>query len=179
MKRSLLLGAAAATFVLLAPPAARAQTSLGLGLGIVDPEDVDTTLWTTINLRLPLGRRLFLEPEVGFWKSSEEFGNSEASLQDLNLGGNVILDLGGSGDLSFWLGAGLGAHVLKAEVEIGDTEVESESDTKLGIHLLGGFDYDLDRDLGLFAAARYDIVDTDGEDNFNQAKVYGGLRVRF
>ncbi len=162
-----------------APAWAQNRSSLGLGLGVVDPEDIDTALWTTLNFRVPVGRQLIVEPELGFWKKTEDIPGGEISLQDFNLGANLLVDFGGSGAFSFWVGAGLGAHLIKAEVQVGGLDVESDTATELGVHLLGGLDYDIDRDLGLFLAARYDIVTSDGDGNFEQAKVYAGLRIRF
>jgi hypothetical protein len=173
MKRFIIIPLlATAALAAPSPAAAASRPALGLGLGVVDPEDRDATLWSTINLRFPLGRRLIIEPEVGFWKNGEDFPGGEISEQDLNLGLNLLVDLGGD-DLTFWVGAGVGAHFFETEVEVGDVEVDSETDTEFGLHLLGGIDYVLDGYLGLFAAVRYDIVEID------QAKVYGGLRVRF
>jgi hypothetical protein len=179
--RSPVLASLALAAVLL-PGSASAWTrndkSIGFALGVVDPEEIDTALWITLNLRVPLGEWFFLEPELGYWKKTEDFPGGETSLQDLDIGANVLVDLGQAGDASFWAGAGLGAHVLKAEVQVGDAE-ESESETELGVHILGGIDLELDSDLAIFLAARYDILTQEGDGNFEQAKVYLGLRVRF
>ncbi|HEY7510398.1 MAG TPA: outer membrane beta-barrel protein [Vicinamibacteria bacterium] len=166
--------------VLLAAPLAHAQeqASLSLGAGYVAPNDVDSTFWVTANYRFRLGDRLLLEPEVGYWEKGDDVPGVDVSIEDLNFGLNAILPLGSARDtgLSPWVGAGLGLHRLKGVVDLDDDDDDAfdETETKLGIHLLGGFDYGLTDTLALYAAARFDIVS-----DLNQFKVYGGVRYRF
>jgi opacity protein-like surface antigen len=164
------------TAAVLAAPLARAQeqASLGLGVGLVKPSDVDSTFWITANYRFRLGDRLWLEPEAGYWKKGEELLDGEVSIEDLNFGLNAILAVP-SGGLEPWVGAGLGVHLVKGLLGVDDADVEfDETQAKLGVHLLGGIDFGLTDTFDLFAALRYDIVP-----DLSQFKAYGGLRYKF
>ena len=153
---------------LLAGPAAHAQdqASLGFGLGIVKPSDIDSTLFVTANYRFRIGDRLMLEPEVGYWKKGED----PFKVDDLNLGVSAILRFPDR-SLTPWVGGGLGLHMIDG--------VAADTETKLGFQVLGGLDYRLTDVLDLFGSARYDLVGLEGEGDLNQFKVYGGLRYRF
>jgi opacity protein-like surface antigen len=164
------------TAVLLAAPAAQAQeqASLGFGVGLVKPSDVDSTFWVTANYRFRITDQLSLEPEVGYWKKSDDVPGVDVSIEDLNFGANAILAFPSrGGGLEPWVGAGLGLHRLKGVVGVGDVDID-ETESELGVHLLGGVDFGLSETFDLFAAARYDIVS-----ELNQFKAYGGLRYKF
>jgi opacity protein-like surface antigen len=175
-----LRGLALAALVLLAaaPLQAQDQGSLSLGLGIVKPEDIDSTLYVTANYRFKLTGSLVLEPEVGIWEKSEGEGDVEISLRDLNFGANLLY-VSDMKKTKLWGGAGLGAHLIKGTLGIGGLGSESESDTRLGLHLLGGVDYEMGKTVDLYGAVRYDLVSLEGDANLNQAKLYAGVRYRF
>jgi opacity protein-like surface antigen len=161
---------------LLSTPLAHAQeqASLGLGVGLVKPSDVDSTFWVTANYRFRLGDRLWLEPEAGYWKKGDDVPGVDVSIEDLNFGLNAILAMP-SGGLEPWIGAGLGLHLVKGVVGVDGVGFDfDETETKLGLHLLGGLDFGLTDAFDLFAALRYDIVS-----DLNQFKAYGGLRYKF
>ncbi len=150
------------------------DNSIGFGAGFVDPEVVDGTLWFTGNVRLKVANRLVLEPEVGYWSKSEKLpGIAEASIKDLNAGVNVLYVPTTSGSVEFAIGAGVGAHFLKGEVGVLDVFNESETETKLGIHLLASLGYKVTGGFGVFASVRYDLVS-----DINQFKVYAGVRFK-
>ena len=153
-----------------APAAAQSGFGFGVGVGVVKPEDVDSTFYLNAHLRYHLTDALALEPEFGYWTKTQGLeGLIEASVSDTSVGGNLIFVLPSS-PLGFFVGAGLGAHILKGELNIlGITG--SDSETKLGVHLLGGLEYALSETLGVFTTARYDIVS-----DINQFKIYGGVR---
>ena len=177
--RMLALGTLA--FLATTPAGAQEQGALGFGLGFVKPEDIDSTLWVTANYRFRLTDRLVLEPEVGVWKKTEgDEDVAEVSLRDLNFGANVLYVAQSGGQTKLWGGAGLGAHILKGELLLGGAiGSESDSETKLGIHLLAGADHRLQDSLDLFGSLRYDLVSLEGDSNLNQLKFYAGLRWRF
>ncbi|HVR70414.1 MAG TPA: outer membrane beta-barrel protein [Vicinamibacteria bacterium] len=162
------------TLVLCAAPLAQAQeqASLGLGVGLVKPSDVDSTFWVTANYRFRLGDRLWLEPEAGYWKKGDDVPGLDVSIEDLNFGLNAILAMPGGG-IEPWVGAGVGLHLVKGVLGVGGFD-SGETETKLGIHLLGGLDFGLADSFDLFAALRYDIVS-----DLGQFKAYGGLRYKF
>jgi hypothetical protein len=154
---------------------AQEQASLALGAGLVKPRNVDSTFWVTANYRFRIADRFWLEPEVGYWEKSDDIPGFDVSVEDLNFGVNGILEFGtsGSGALQPWVGAGLGLHRVKGVADVGEAEL-GETQSKLGLHLLGGADFGLTETFDLFAALRYDIVP-----DRSQFKAYGGLRFKF
>ena len=173
--------AASALVILLAAADARAQdqASLSLGVGYVAPNDVDSTFWVTANYRFRIADRFLLEPEVGYWEKGDDVPGVDVSIEDLNFGVNGILELGRAGGTGFrpWAGAGVGLHRLKGVVDLDDDDDDEdfdETDTELGIHLLGGADFGLTDTFDVYGAVRFDIVS-----DLNQFKVYGGVRYRF
>jgi hypothetical protein len=171
--KQLMLTLALAAAVVVAVPAHAADeatgTSIGIGVGIVEPEDIESTIWVTANVRLPIADKIVVEPEVGYWKKSEEAFGVSADLEDLNFGANALY-LGNSGALDFGAGAGVGLHMIKGGIGVLGVE-ESETESKIGFHLLGTVGYDLSEKLQVFANARYDLVS-----DFNQMKLYAGIR---
>jgi hypothetical protein len=165
----------AALCLFAAVPAASAQEQGSLSLGLVKPEDIDSTLWVTANYRFKLGRRVVLEPEAGIWKQTFEADPLGASLRDLNFGANLLY-VSPRRDTQLWGGAGLGAHLIKGFGGLGS---ESESDTRLGLHLLGGLDHRLADEWDVYGALRYDVVTLEGDQSLHQFKLYAGVRYRF
>lgn len=173
MSRHLIAATALVTLLAAADAHAQDQGSLSLGVGYVAPSDLDSTYWVTANYRFRIADRFLLEPEVGYWESGEEeFGTS---VEDLNFGVNGLFELGrpGGTGLRPWVGAGIGLHRIEGVVDLDDDDFD-ESETELGIHLLGGADFGLSEAFALYAALRYDLVS-----DLNQFKVYGGVRYRF
>ena len=175
MRRHLII-AAGLLAALFGPPGARAQeqAALSLGAGLVDPEDVGSSFWITANYRFRIADHLLLEPEVGYWKKGEDVFGGDVSLEDLQFGLNAIYMLGRGTGIRPWAGAGLGLHLLKGVVGFDDSGDFDDTESKLGIHLLGGADFVMSDAAALYAAARFDIVS-----DLNQFKLYGGVRYRF
>ena len=151
--------------------------SIGLGAGIVDLEQDDKTpLFLTANFRVRLFGPITLEPEVGYWKRTEQVAAGELSFEDFSVGANALLVIPGS-KLEFFAGVGLGAHFLDRTAGIAGI-IRDANDTDVAVHLLGGLDLKVSSSVSLFAAARHDSFgdDTDARD---QTKFYGGLRFRF
>lgn len=156
----------------LAAAAVRAEgVRVGVGAGYVDPSDVGGSIWFTGNTRFHVASNVVVEPELGYWQKSESYqGLVDASVKDFDFGANVLYVFPSKSSVSFWAGAGLGAHVLKGEVGAPGFAA-SDSETKLGGQLLAGLDYEVGSSIALFGAARYDLVS-----DFNQFKLYAGLR---
>ena len=179
MSRHLLTGFSLALVVLFSSSArAQDQASLSLGAGYVDPENSDgSALWVTANYRFRIANRLLLEPEVGYWEKDGDLPTFDVSVEDLNFGINALYALADSdAGLVPWAGAGVGLHLVKGVADFdedGDDDAGG-TDTRFGIHLLGGADFVLTDTFALYAAARYDFVS-----DLNQFKVYGGVRYRF
>jgi hypothetical protein len=160
--------------------AAAEPSSLGLGLGAVDPDGVDTALWLTANYRFHVSRALALEPEIGYWKKSEQAFGVSASAKDLNFGLSALGVLQASRRVSLSVGAGAGIHNLEVDVGFVGQVAVSDSITRLGTHVLGGVALDASRTISLFVNVRYDwIFVEDDEPSVDQSKVYGGFRFRF
>jgi hypothetical protein len=180
MSRHLLTGfGLALLFSLSSSAGAQDQASLSLGAGYVAPSDLDSTFWVTANYRFRIANRFLLEPEVGYWKKGDDEPGVDVSIEDLHFGVNGIFELGSAGGTGLrpWAGAGLGLHLVKGVVDFDDFDDDGafdETDTELGIHLLGGLDFGLSESFDLYAAIRYDFVS-----DLNQFKAYGGLRYRF
>jgi hypothetical protein len=152
--------------------AARAEgVSLGLGAGVVKIEDVDQSkLWVTGNVRLGLGDRFALEPEVGWYGEDEEFFGTTISVDVINFGGSALI-LFPLERVDLFLGGGAGGHMFRLS-----GGGESTSETELGLHALGGLDLPVSDSIKLFGAARYEIIQHEDE-NTKQWKFYGGIRI--
>ena len=171
MKRMILFTALVFGTVL---PISAQERSVGLGLGIVEPQDLDGALWLTANARIRVAGRLLIEPEVGYWSSSARSGYADEiaasmSVRDLSFSLHVLYELFQAPRVSF--GGGLGAHSFSGDVEVwgywGDLDY-----TRLGVHFLAGTDLPVGGRAALFLNLRYDLVK-----DWNQFKGYAGLRV--
>jgi hypothetical protein len=165
-----------AACALLAAASAEAQ-SIGAGAGVVRLEDDDEdSLFLTGNVRFQLIGPLQLEPEVGWWKRTQQAGTAQVRYEDFNLGVNALLVVPGS-RIELFVGAGVGAHFLDRTAGIAGI-IRDATSTDVAVHVLGGLDVKLQGTLSLFAAIRKDAFgdDTDARD---QTKLYGGLRLRF
>lgn len=171
MKRSILF----AVFVAFAAPAS--AQSIGAGAGIVKLEqDDESSLFLTGNLRIGLLGPIVLEPEVGYWKRTEPVGTGEATFEDLSLGANGLLVVGGD-KLELFGGVGLGAHFLDRSAGIAGIIRDSKS-TDVAVHVLGGVDFKLSGALNAFGVVRRDVFG-DASDARDQTKFYAGLRLKF
>jgi hypothetical protein len=151
--------------------------SLGIGAGVAKTEQIPDTLFLTANLRIPLVSYLVLEPEVGYWKKNYSALGLNASAEDLSFGGNALVVIPAR-PLAIFGGAGVGAHRLKGTLGVPGLLSASQSETKLGIHLLAGLDVSVAPRLSLFGVGRYDIIHEDsGSDHIHETKFYGGLRL--
>ncbi len=167
--------------VLLGALALPAQTayaqgaSLGLGAGVVQIEDADTSpLWVTGSIRLPVGETFALEPDVGWYRHSEDVWGTEINVDVVNFGGSALFVVPAE-QVALWAGAGAGGHMFRVSAD-----GESESETKLGFHFLAGLDFKASESLKLFGGIRYEIIQTeddlDDSNNLKQWKFYAGLR---
>lgn len=56
----------------ISSPILAQERSIALGLGYVELEDFNGTLWFTASARIQVANRFFLEPEVGYWNSKKD-----------------------------------------------------------------------------------------------------------
>jgi opacity protein-like surface antigen len=167
--------------------------ALGLGVGLVRWND-QGNLYVAANLRRRIhfktqglegsgdasasggdseqGRRgrVYLEPEVGYWKHSEQGLEDKDLLAGMNLVGVVPTRA-----FELFLGVGFGAHFRDHDV-VGAGVVSTQSRTRFGANVQFGVEADISEDVGIFGAGRVDLVE---ETPSQQSKVWGGLRFRF
>lgn len=161
--------------------------ALAVGAGLVEPAE-ETEVYLMAALRMRVGRydddedgydrgrgdksiQGYLEPEIGYWESSDD--RIEGS--DLLVGVNLIGAFPFASAETF-LGVGLGVHFLDAALASGDPR-DDGSETKLGANAQFGLDLHLTRSLSAFGAGRFDLVQDTADEV--QSKVYLGLRARF
>lgn len=165
----------------------RDRFALGVGIGLVEPTSKTETYYMA-SLRIRTsgrggedrdgGRRGdegitgYVEPEVGYWTSSDR---NRPKGSDLLLGVNLI-GVVPLGSVDSFFGVGAGAHFIDAALAADDTTL-SGRDTKLGANAQFGIDLYINRKLSAFGTGRFDLVQ--GASNRIQSKVYLGLRGRF
>jgi hypothetical protein len=114
--------------------------------------------------------RVYVEPEVGYWKHSEQGLEDKDLLAGLNLVGVVPTRA-----FELFLGVGFGAHFRDHDILEGGV-VTTQSHTRFGANVQFGVEADISKDVGIFGAGRVDLVE---ETPSQQSKVWGGLRARF
>jgi hypothetical protein len=159
--------------------------ALGVGVGLVEAGETEDYLTAALRIRVGRdgdededgGRRRdrgiegYIEPEIGYWESSDDL--IEGS--DLLVGVNLIGAMPFSRAESF-IGVGVGAHFIDAQVLENNANLD-DSETKLGVNAQFGIDLRLSRSLSAFGTGRFDLVQGSAENV--QTKVYLGLRARF
>ena len=164
----------------------RDRFALGVGIGLVEPQNKVETYYTAA-LRIRTGGRGnndrraagdegvtgYLEPEVGYWTASGSRNNPKGSdtLLGVNLIGVVPL-----GAVDSFFGVGAGAHFIDDSLLLNDRTLTGSS-TKFGANAQFGLDLYINRKLSVFGVGRFDLVQD--ADNRIQSKVYLGLRGRF
>lgn len=161
-----------------------ARFAFAVGVGLVEPADeVENYLMAALRIRVgdgdgddrgangSQGVRGYLEPEVGYWESSDDFLEGSDLLVGINLIGSVPL-----GPVDSFFGAGAGVHFIDAALLENDASLD-DSETKLGANAQFGLDLRINRSLSAFGAGRFDLVQ--GSQDSIQSKVYLGLRAEF
>jgi hypothetical protein len=158
--------------------------ALGVGVGLV--ESGETENYLTASLRIRVGRdgdedtgasrrdrgiEGYIEPEIGYWESSNDL--IEGS--DLLLGVNLVGAIPFSRAESF-IGVGIGVHFIDSQLLEANPALD-DSEAKLGANAQFGIDLRLSRSLSAFGTGRFDLVQ--GSTENVQSKVYLGLRARF
>lgn len=164
----------------------RDRFALGVGIGLVKPANQTETYYMA-SLRIRTSGRGddegeqrgdqgitgYLEPEVGYWTSSDDGGRGKG--KDLLLGVNLI-GVVPLGSVDSFFGVGAGVHSVDASLlENGSGKTGSE--TKFGANAQFGIDLYINRKLSAFGTGRFDLVQ--GAADQVQSKVYLGLRARF
>jgi hypothetical protein len=161
---------------------ATSNYALAVGVGLVQPTG-QTENYYMAALRIRLNRededngggggrdrgiQGYLEPEIGYWKSTDRLIKGSDTLLGINLIGAFPF-----ASAETFLGAGVGAHFVDANVLRSDSTL-SGSQTKLGANAQFGIDLHITRALTVFGTGRFDLVQG-AKDNV-QSKIYLGLR---
>ncbi len=159
--------------------------AIGIGAGVVDQGNEEEPYYT-VNFRFPVKRnsssksayRFYLEPEVGFWDTTEPFGRDDRlEAEQSNIGIN-FLALARGRRIESWVGLGLGLYFEDLIIRGGGVGVvRDESETNVGGNIQVGIDINLGHSFAIFGVGRLDVVDSDFFDE--QTKLYLGLRFRF
>ena len=164
---------ALAVVMLMATLPVMGQTDIGLygvggQLGFVMPEDpIDNAISFGANADLgTIMPNLHLGASVDFWTKSYDIGfGSDASFSVLSIAALARYTLDIQQTFTPYVGGGLGLVIGTASFEYtdwtGKKVDESDSDTELGIHLLGGARMPVTPDLDGFAELRYTLGDID------------------
>jgi len=172
--------AVALLVLLFAVAGASAQTQIGLNavgakIGLIMPEDpIDNTIG--FGAQLQLGHvipQIALGAFVDFWSKSygEKYGGAgaEVSFTEIAVGAVGKYYFPASGNIKPYAGAGLALNFGRSKVEVAGVPglfpgySESDTDTDIGIHLVGGAEMPLSPTIDGFAEVKYAI---DGADYF-------------
>jgi hypothetical protein len=164
----------------------RDRFALGVGIGLVKPANQTETYYMA-SLRIRTSGRGndegeqrgdqgitgYLEPEVGYWTSSDSgrLGKGRDLLLGVNLIGVVPL-----GSVDSFFGVGAGVHSVDTTL-LDNSAGKTGSQTKFGANAQFGIDLYINRKLSAFGTGRFDLVQ--GAADQVQSKVYLGLRARF
>lgn len=160
--------------------------AFAVGVGLVEPSgDVENYLMASLRIRVgdqgtanrgsdnaQGGVKGYLEPEIGYWKSSDDRVEGSDLLVGVNLIGAVPL-----GPVESFFGAGAGVHFIDAALLDSRNLNSDDSETKLGANAQFGIDLRVTRAVSVFGAGRFDLVQ--GSEDSIQSKVYLGLRAAF
>lgn len=115
-----------------------------------------------------------IQPFINYWNWSEDISvlgeNMETSFSDWTVGGNVKMSIPTPSIVRPFIGAGVSAHILTAEVDLGTMGSFDDSDTKLGFQLGGGTYIDAGDSWSIVAQTWYHMVE-----DFNQWSIRGGV----
>lgn len=151
---------------------------VGAFLGYVNPEHVDATLgfgaFVDMGTVMPM---LGVELEGLYWSKSWDELGFESSVKDIAISAHAKYRFPmPRSPVKPYVGGGPGIHFLKAEAEwswFGETQSSSSSDTKFGLDLLGGGEYEASPQIDVFAEVRFSLVS-----DFNQFSIFGGAKFK-
>jgi len=171
------------------------RVSLAVGFGLVEIGDNtfgnatpvgntdDVEPYYTLSLRFAFGDRDahrgpgnqgfrgYLEPELGYWETSNPVGSSSDLLLGLNIIGALPVNA-----VEMFVGGGLGIHFLDGTVNSGGINVD-QSDEALGANAQFGIDVAITERVSVFGVGRFDLVDDDRDEL--EGKAFIGFRLRF
>ena len=126
--------------------------SIGGDVGFVDPDNVDGTVGFGVFANLGnLSPDVRLQPHVSYWSKSQSDGfGDKATIGDIAFSARALYMFHGtSAKFHPYAGGGLGLHMVHAKVETAAQDLgggviipameASDSQTKLGLDMVGGF----------------------------------------
>ncbi len=144
--------------------------SIGVNAGFVDPSNVDGTVgfgaFANLGNLSPVVR---LQPNVGYWSKSQEAFGAKASISDISFSTRALYMFhNNSAKFHPYAGGGPGLHMVKAKVSTPAQDMgggviipameASDTSTKLGLDLVGGFTMPLSRKNDLCVDLGYTAV---------------------
>lgn len=133
-------------------------SNLGVAGGVIFPQDEwDTGFRIGVNSNLgELTDDLYLVPLAAYWSSGYTFGTFDLSLSNIQVGADVHYMIKNVKGL--YAGGGLSLNFLSVDFpNLFGQGTSSSSDTKIGIHLLSGYNVPIGN-LDGFAEAKYNLV---------------------
>ena len=151
--------------------------SVGVEAGLVNTEveELDNTWMAGVfmDFGLPM-LNFYVEPFLNYWSWSDEVGvgssATDMTFSDWTVGGNLKMAIPTPSMVRPFVGAGVSAHVLKSEVDMGTVGTFDASDTKVGFQLGGGLSIDAGESWSIIGQSWYHIVE-----DFNQWSIRGGV----
>lgn len=156
---------------------AAGPVSVGVEGGIVntDNDALDNT-WVAgvfADFGLPM-LNWSVQPFINYWSWSDRVfegtSSMDMSFSDWTVGGNVKMSIPTPAIIRPFVGAGVSAHVLKSEVDMGSLGNLSASDTKVGFQFGAGTYIDAGSSWSFVAESWYHMVE-----DFNQWSIRGGV----
>jgi opacity protein-like surface antigen len=153
---------------------------IGVRVGVVEPENLDTTVG--FGFFMDLGTfhpNVAFETYVDYWSNSIDVGFMDTSFRDVAVGAKVeYLFTLSRPTIHPFIGGGLSMHFLQQSVDLGGLSVPGMSldvsDTKLGLDLGGGLRAGVAEHLDIIGEAWYSMVP-----DFNQLVATGGIAYKF
>jgi hypothetical protein len=128
-----------------------------------DPWDMGFHVGAKVNMG-ELSDNLGLYPFVGYWSSKYSYDyldlSEDISLSNIQIGADVHYHIASAKGL--YVGGGLSFNILSVDVPVynpftGNVTTESDSESKIGIGLLAGYELPLGSNLG-FIQGKYNII---------------------
>jgi len=146
-------------------------SSVGFGVGMVDPDDVDATVgFSFFGDVAQIRPNLNLEMFLGYWQQSEDvWEGGDVTLRDFTIMPRCkyMFDLQ-SPSVTPFAGGGLGFHIVSAGIDVPTMEYgggviipgysENETELKLGLDLGGGLLFNVKDSMAIQTDAWYSMV---------------------
>jgi hypothetical protein len=163
------LGIVSLTVVVLVSLAQAGGVSLGIKAGLADPEHLDTALDLGGLIRGKLASNWRVEGSLEYWGVDY--------WKDVSINGTAAYEIPVQGTVKPYLGFGTGAHIQSWHVDHwdhwGNHLESSDSRTFLGLHLLGGADFNISPKTQIITEIKYSLIPDD--DGFDALTITGGV----